>query len=1246
LRRILSISPLILPLLALASMHSLSAQTVVVDKTTLTFSGQFGGSAVSQTVNVTSSTGTSIPFALAYGAYPWLKVNGQPLGFNGTTPAALTITADPTGLAAGTYPASPPALISVSGGSANNNPPIAVTFTVSAIGVSPQSLAFSYTVLSNTFPASQVISLSSGVAIQCTATAATTSGGSWFTLLQNSCVSPGSLAVLINNAVVAGLAPNTYNGTVTITPLPAGQSPAAVVLMTLTVAPTPPVTVNPPPDPGLILNYQTGIAAPNPSQTFTISTTASQPLGFIISESGELAPISTFSPTVNGTTSSTSPAQITYAVNPSGLAPGAHTGTIVVSTPQGTPQQTNIPVKLNVSATALLNVPNATLNFAGQFGNTPAQQTVNITATSGVLNYSIPRIDFNPSANSSWLVMNSSWNTATPFPVSVNPAGLPPGTYSATVSVLSATPGSTAQTFPVVLNVTNEPTISASASTLSFPFQIGQTAPAAQSVKITSSTGAPLNYSVSLATTTCGSAWLQAANANNSLSGVTPPNDTLTVSVAPAGLAAGTCTGKITISATDPATGAAVVNSPISIAVTLFVSTTAQLVLAPANLQPFAAGVNAPSPPAQSITLTSTSTDVLNYTVAFQGAGGNWLFAGPQTGSTSASSSILTVSVIPAGLAANIYSGTVTVTATGPGGAAVADSPVTIPVTLNVTSGSLTLSATDLTFPDQTLGGSAPVAQTVTIGSSGQALNYSAVANSNNAVTWLAVSPASGNTSTNPALTVSVDGSKLTAGTYTGAIVVTAPGAGNSPVTINVHFKVNPGTLSAPTTTLTFTQAVGGPAPAAQSIAVTGSPAPLSFTIAGATTSGGNWLSATPPSGTTPSSVQVSVNGASLAVGQYIGTIFIASAGAGGSPIAVGVILNVVAPAVLAAAPTTLSFAYIVGLAVPAAQNLAISSTGGAGNVPVTAQVQYAGAAVQSWLTVTPTASNNTPATFAVSVATSGLAAGKYQANIVIASPTALASVTIPVTLTVTAIPQPVIGAVANAASYSTGGVSPGENIVIFGSGIGPATITSAVPVNGVFPSVVANTRVLFDGTAAPIIYVSSGQTSVMVPYGVAGRTSTNIVVEFSGVQSAPINQLVALAAPGIYTLNQQGTGPGAILNQDLSLNGLNNPEKRGNVIAIYMTGEGQTNPQGADGVVIPPVLSALKKPLQQVTVTIGGVDAVVAYAGSAPSLISGVMQVNAIIGPTTPTGPQPVVVTVGTAKTQSGASAATVVVQ
>ena len=98
-----------------------------------------------------------------------------------------------------------------------------------------------------------------------------------------------------------------------------------------------------------------------------------------------------------------------------------------------------------------------------------------------------------------------------------------------------------------------------------------------------------------------------------------------------------------------------------------------------------------------------------------------------------------------------------------------------------------------------------------------------------------------------------------------------------------------------------------------QTIAVTGSPAPLNFTVATSVQNGAGWLNATPASGTTPGSIQVAVNGSALAVGQYNGTVTITSTGAGGSPIAVPVVLNVVPSAVLAATPTSLTFAYIVG---------------------------------------------------------------------------------------------------------------------------------------------------------------------------------------------------------------------------------------------------------------------------------------------------------------------------------------------
>src|SRR5664280_859202 len=445
--------------------QSLSAQTLVVDKPTLTFSGQVGGTVVSQTINVTSSTGAAINFTLSYPSYPWLKVNGQPLGITGITPAALTVTADPTGLSAGTLTAN----IIVNGGSASNNP-IAVTFNVSTVGVSPQTLNFSYTLNSNNFPAPQNLALSSTAATQCTVTAAA-NGGNWIGPLQNPSVSPGNLTVQLNSSVVAGLAANTYTGTITITP-PAGQGPAAVVGVTLTVLPTPPVTVNPE---SLILNYQTGIAAPNRSQVFTISTTASQQLGFSFIQTGSLTNISTITPPSGSTSATTGTAQVTYTVNPTTLAVGTYTGKITLYTFGGSPPQQDIGVTLIVSNTALLNVPNATLTFTGQVGSTPPAQTVNITATSGTLLYTITQ-----SANSPWLKLSGTAGiTTTPLSVSVDPTGLVQGTYNATITIAPSSGGSPSQTIPVVLKVTNEPTIAASVTELKFPVQIGQSVPVA-----------------------------------------------------------------------------------------------------------------------------------------------------------------------------------------------------------------------------------------------------------------------------------------------------------------------------------------------------------------------------------------------------------------------------------------------------------------------------------------------------------------------------------------------------------------------------------------------------------------------------------------------------------------------------------------------------------------------------------------------------------------------------------------------
>ena len=129
-----------------------------------------------------------------------------------------------------------------------------------------------------------------------------------------------------------------------------------------------------------------------------------------------------------------------------------------------------------------------------------------------------------------------------------------------------------------------------------------------------------------------------------------------------------------------------------------------------------------------------------------------------------------------------------------------------------------------------------------------------------------------------------------------------------------------------------------------------------------------------------------------------------------------------------------------------------------------------------------------------------GLAPGNYQGTVLIAASSALAPVPVSVTLSVVQTGKPVITSIQNGASYFLGAVSPGENIYIKGTGLGPDTLTMGqLGQNGLVATSIANTQVMFDNVAAPIIYVSATQTSVMVPYEVFGRPQTSVTITHVG---------------------------------------------------------------------------------------------------------------------------------------------------
>jgi uncharacterized protein (TIGR03437 family) len=226
---------------------------------------------------------------------------------------------------------------------------------------------------------------------------------------------------------------------------------------------------------------------------------------------------------------------------------------------------------------------------------------------------------------------------------------------------------------------------------------------------------------------------------------------------------------------------------------------------------------------------------------------------------------------------------------------------------------------------------------------------------------------------------------------------------------------------------------------------------------------------------------------------------------------------------------------------------------------------------------------------------------------------------------------------VLSAGSYLPGAVAPGELITLFGSGIGPAVAQQ--PSGSVTSTVLGGTSVLFDGAAAPLLYAGSNQINAIVPYGVSGKTSTQLTITAQGKTIATVAQTVAATAPAIFTLNFSGSGAGAILNQDSSVNSPLNPAAKGTVISIFASGAGQTNPPGVDGQVTGTMLPT---PLLPVTVQIGGLNAKVSYAGAAPGLVSGVTQVNALIPlGVNPGSAIPIVLNVGGVSSQVGVTIA-----
>jgi uncharacterized protein (TIGR03437 family) len=301
-----------------------------------------------------------------------------------------------------------------------------------------------------------------------------------------------------------------------------------------------------------------------------------------------------------------------------------------------------------------------------------------------------------------------------------------------------------------------------------------------------------------------------------------------------------------------------------------------------------------------------------------------------------------------------------------------------------------------------------------------------------------------------------------------------------------------------------------------------------------------------------------------------------------------------------------------------------------------------------NWLSVSPP-SGTTPTTGTTALivtATPGnlsASATPYTGTILVAGTgTAGGSTSINVTLTISA-PLPTINSVVNAASFAKGAVSPGEIVTLFGTNMGPTTAAYAAvdPTTSKLATTIGGVQVFFNGILAPMIYASATQISAIVPYEMAPIASPSVWVKYVGQTSNAFQLNSATTAPGIFTQNASGSGPGAILNQDgITLNGPGHPAAKGSIVTVYMTGEGQTSPQGVTGAIttatLPPP-QVTPAPLLPVGVLINGLPALPVYTGEAPGLAAGLMQLNVQIPTNAQSGALSIQVSIGSNISQTG---------
>ena len=164
------------------------------------------------------------------------------------------------------------------------------------------------------------------------------------------------------------------------------------------------------------------------------------------------------------------------------------------------------------------------------------------------------------------------------------------------------------------------------------------------------------------------------------------------------------------------------------------------------------------------------------------------------------------------------------------------------------------------------------------------------------------------------------------------------------------------------------------------------------------------------------------------------------------------------------------------------------------------------------------------------------------------------------------AAPSPLVCTTDAADFAPLSSVAPGQLLSLFGEDIGPTPAVQAQPQGGFIPVSLGNAgiSVTFNGVPAPILYASSGQVNVQVPYEVADLASVTMKIQYGTTSTAVFSVVPSQPSAFVQAVSYAACNgeirvsllPVAV-NADGSVSGCGNQAPRGTFVHAFLNGLG-----------------------------------------------------------------------------------------